>query len=101
MGWLKDNWCGIILSARDWGSFINSNSRSIIIDKNKFYAVAIGTKPGIYLTWRRDEPSRWWAGGDVVSVWWGLPCALGCCLISAEWRMAANSSSKEALWMKG
>jgi Caulimovirus viroplasmin len=49
--WLKDIWCGNNLSVRDWESFINSNSRSIIMVKKKFYAVAIGRKPGIYLTW--------------------------------------------------
>ena len=36
---------------RDWGSFINSNSLSIIMGKKKFYVVAIGRNPGIYLTW--------------------------------------------------
>ena len=36
---------------RDRGSFINSNSLSIIMDKKKFYVVAIGRNPGIYLTW--------------------------------------------------
>ena len=40
-----------IINLCDWGSVIHSNSHSIIMGKKKFYAVAIGRKPGIYLTW--------------------------------------------------